>query len=421
MKLKLTIPHYFTLYFFLLMALYHYKIKHYFYWEYIADMKDGEFDFSFWRFVVAIVLFALNLFLLRGLKKTKLIFIVLSIFFALLTVPSLIAFTSAGMYPTKLMLYHQVFFYVIFGLSKIQMDFSKIPVINKTQSLYLLLFVTTLGVIPYLIVYGPYINLKNLLLLDVYQTRSTMGSLSNPYFGYTYSVFTKIVIPLIIVFGLELKKKLWVLVGVLYLILFYLFGAHKTVYVGLLVVLVFYRFSYAQSVKLIVKYSGIGIILFLALASLGYDYPWILSFRRVHFIPTLLDICYLDFFHDNYLYWSDSILKSFVEYPYDIRATNLIGEVYFNRPDMSANNGLVSEGYMNLGGWGVLINIFIVSAYFAILNSLKIPAKYFGLFVLTMFSFLSSSVFTVLLTHGAFALLLVAIFLLNDKTGANQN
>lgn len=421
MKLKLTIPHYFILYFFLLMVLYHYKIKHYFYWEYIADMKDGEFDFSLVRFLLATALFSMNLFFLGSLKKTKLVFIVLSIFFALLTIPSLIAFTSAGMYPIKLMVYHQVFFYVIFILSKIQIDFSKVPVISKTQSLYLLLLLTTLGVIPYLIVYGPHINLKNLLLLDVYQTRSTMGALSNPYFGYTYSIFTKIIIPLIIVFGLELKKKLWVLVGVLYLILFYLFGAHKTVYVGLLVVLVFYRFSYAQSVKLIVKYSGIGIVLFLVLASLGYDYPWILSFRRVHFIPTLLDICYLDFFHDNYLYWSDSVLKSFIEYPYEMRATNLIGEVYFNRPDMSANNGLVSEGYMNFGGWGVLINIFIVGAYFAILNSLKIPAKYFGLFVLTMFSFLSSSVFTVLLTHGAFALLLAAIFLLNDKTGDNQN
>lgn len=415
MKLKLAIPHYFTLYFFLLMALYHYKIKNYFYWEYIADLKDGDFDFSLWRFLIAIGLFSINLFGLRTLKRTRLVFIVLSIFFALLTIPSLIAFTSGEIYPIKLLWYHQAFFYALFLMSKVQIDFSKVPVINKTQSLYLLLFITTVGVVPYLIVYGPYIDLKNLLLLDVYKTRNAMGSLSNPYFGYTYSIFTKIVIPLIIVFGLELKKRLWVLVGVLYLILFYLFGAHKTVYVGLLVVLVFYRFSYTQSVKLLVKYSAVLIVLFLILALMGYDYPWILTFRRVHFIPTLLDICYLDFFHDNYLYWSDSLLKSFVEYPYEVRATNLIGEIYFNRPDMSANNGLVSEGYMNFGGWGVLINILIVSIYFAILNSLKIPAKYFGLFVLTMFSFLSSSVFTVLLTHGAFALLLVAIFLLNDK------
>lgn len=415
MKLKLNISHYFVLYFFLLMGLYHYKIKTYFYWEYIADLKEGDFDFSVMRFLIAVMLFFINLLVLKSIPQTKFIFIILSIFFALLTIPSLIAFTSAGMYPIKLMFYHQAFFLTLFLVSKVRIDFSKIPVINKTQALYLLLGITTIGVIPYLLVYGPHINLKNLFLIDVYRTRSIMGELSNPYFGYTYSIFTKIIIPLIIVFGLELKKKIWVIVGVLYLILFYLFGAHKTVYVGLLIVLIFYRFSYAQSVKYIIKYSNLLIVLFTILALIGYDYPWILSFRRVHFIPTLLDICYIDFFNDNYLYWSDSILKSFIDYPYDVRATNLIGEVYFNRPDMSANNGLISEGYMNFGGWGVFINIMIVSIYFAALNSLRIPAKYFGLFVLTMFSFLSSSVFTVLLTHGALALLFASILLLNNK------
>lgn len=417
MKLKLSISHYFTLFFFLLMGLYHYKIKHYFYWEYIAELKDGEFDFSLMRFFFAVALFCINLFFLNTLNKTRLIFIVLSIFFTLLTIPSLIAFTSAGIYPTKLLWYHQGFFFAVYLLSKIRIDFSSIPVINKLQALYLLLGITTVGVIPYLLVYGAHINLKNLLLVDVYRTRAIMGELSNSYFGYTYSIFTKIIIPLIIVFGLELKKKIWVLVGIFYLILFYLFGAHKTVYVGLLVVLVFYRFSFVQSVKYIIKYSSLLIVLVTIVAILGYDYPWILSFRRVHFIPTLLDICYLDFFEGNYLYWSESIFKNFIEYPYDIRATNLIGKTYFNRPDMSANNGLISEGYMNFGSWGVLINTLIVGSYFAVLNSLKIPAKYFGLFVLTMFSFLSSSVFTVLLTHGGLALLVVSIFVLNNKSG----
>ena len=415
MKLRLKIYHYFSLYFFLLMGLYHYKIKHYFYWEYIALLKDGDFGFSFVRLLFAVIVFYSNLFFLSKIKTTKFAFIVISIFFSLLTIPSLIAFTSGQLYSLKLLAYHQAFFFVLYFLLKVRIDFSSIPVLNKTQALYLFLAITTIGLIPYLIVYGPHINLKNLVLVDVYQTRAVMGKLSNPYFGYTYSVFTKIIIPLIIVFGLELKKKIWVFVGAMYLILFYLFGAHKTVYVGLVVVLVFYRFSYVQSVKSLLKYSSILITVCVVLAFVGYDYPWILSFRRVHFVPTLLDICYTDYFNDNFLYWSDSVLKRFVDYPYEVRATNIIGEVYFNRSDMSANNGFVSEGYMNFGTWGVLLNIFIVSLFFMILNSLKIPAKYFGLFVLTMFSFLSSSVFTVLLTHGGLALILVSIFVLNDK------
>jgi len=397
------------------MALYHYKIKDYFYWNYIAHLNNTEFDFSFIRFVFATIFFFINLYFLNLINKKRLVFIILSLFFALLTIPSLIAFTSENMYPLKLMLYHQVLFWTFFLFSKVSLNFNKIPVFNKAQALYFLLLITTIGIVPYLLIYGPFINLKNLLLIDVYETRSAMAELSNSYFGYSYSVFTKIIIPLIIIFSLELKKKVWLLVGIFYLVLFYLFGAHKTVYVGLIVVLAFYKFSYAQSVKFIIKYSGIGILLFGLLAMANIDYPWILSFRRIHFLPALLDICYLDFFQDTPLYWSESILKRFVAYPYDVPHVNLIGEAYFKQPDMGANNGLISEGYMNLGTWGVLINIFLVATYFAVLNSLRIPSKYVGLFVLVIFSFISSSVFTVFLTHGALVLLLTAIFLLNEK------
>lgn len=420
MKLRITLPHYFIIYFFLLLGLYHYKIKHYFYWRYIGELQDVAFEFSWSRFILAVGVFFLNLYFLSTVKRTKFIFIVLSLFFALLTIPSLIAYTSGDIYQHRIMVYHQVFFFGLLLFSKIKINFNRVPVMNKAQALYLLILITTIGVLPYLLVYGPHINLKNLVLVDVYRTRGIMGELSNPYFGYTYSIFTKIIIPLIIVFSLELKKKLWIVVGILYLILFYLFGAHKSVYAGILVVIVFYRFSYSQSVKYIIKFSVFALVVCLLLALANYDYPWILTFRRVHFIPTLLDICYTDFFDAQHLYWSESIFKKFIEYPYDVRHTNLIGEVYFNRPDMSANNGLVSDGFMNFGSIGVGINVFLISIYFMVLNSLKIPAKYFGLFVLVIFSFISSSLFTVFLTHGALALLLVAIFLLNDKTRATQ-
>ncbi len=415
MKLRIPTSIYFIVYYFLLLGLYHYKIITYFYWNNIAFLKEGSFDLSTDRLLLSVLIFFLNLFCISRIKKTKFAYIVVSIFFILLTVPSLIAFTSKEMYPEQLLLYHQFFFFALFLFSFIKINFSGVPVLNKKQSLYLLLLVTTVGLVPYLIVYGPHINLKNLLLLDVYQTRMKMSGLSNPYFGYSYSLFTKIIIPLIIVFSLELKNKVLALVGVLYLIIFYLFGAHKTVYVGLIVVLVFYRWSYRQTVNKILKYSGLLIVLSVLLAMVSYDYLWILSFRRVHFLPTLLDISYLDFFEGKPLYWSESVLKQFFEYPYDIRHEYLIGELYFNNDAMAANNGLISDGFMNLGSWGVAINVFIVAGYFMILNSLKIPPKYFGLYFLVIFSFLSSSLSIVLMTHGALVLLLISIFLLNQK------
>lgn len=420
MRLKLPFPFYLTVYFILMMLMYHFLVKHYFYWSYIAFLKEDEFGFSLSRLWVSIGLFLFNLLSLRKQYKNKLSFIVVFLVFALSTAPSLVAYTSGPIYPIMALVYHQILFYIIYFLSFVKVDLSRIPSFNKKQSLYLLFLITTIGLIPYLVVYGPYIDWKNLFLIDVYKTRAATKGLSNAYFGYTYSLYTKIIIPLIIIFSLELKNRLMMFVGIVYLMLFYLFGAHKTVYLGILVVLAFYKFNYLKSVNWILFLSILLLLVCFALAALGYDYPWILTFRRVHFLPSLLDISYLDFFRENAMYWSESLLSSFIEYPYDQRHEYLIGEAYFNRPDMAANNGLISDGYMNLGSMGVIIHSFIIGVYFMLLNSLRIPPRYFGIYFLVIFAFISSSLFTVFLTHGAIALLIISIFLLRDGHEKNM-
>ena len=52
------------------------------------------------------------------------------------------------------------------------------------------------------------------------------------------------------------------------------------------------------------KWSNVLIVFCLGLACFGYqyDYLWILTFRRTHFLPGLLDIAYLDFFKNQPLY-----------------------------------------------------------------------------------------------------------------------
>ena len=415
MKLKIPLPVYLAAYFVLMMLLYHFMVKHYFYWGYLSFLKDEPFGFSTGRVILSLGLFLVNLASIMKIYKNRMNFLALFIFFILTTVPSLIAYTSGPIYPGQLLLYHQMFFYILLGLSLVKIDYSGIPVLNKKQSLLLLFLITTIGIIPYLLVYGPYIDLKNLFLMDVYKTRAATKGLSNLYFGYTYSLFTKIIIPLIIIFSLELKNRLMAIIGILYLVLFYLFGAHKTVYLGILVVLAFYRLNYIKSANWLIFLSLASLVICILLAIFGFDYLWILTFRRIHFLPTLLDISYLDFFRDNFMSWSESILSSFFDYPYDQKHEYLIGKLYFNRPDMVANNGLISDGYMNMGSLGVLINSVLIGGYFMLLNSLNVPSRYFGLYFLVIFSFISSSIFTVFLTHGAFALLLMSIFLLRER------
>ncbi len=415
LKIKLSHKIYFTLYYVLLLVLYLFEVKEYYYWRYISFLKDTVYDISTLRLILGFLIFRLNLLFLEKLDKTKFYYAIISIIFILVTIPSLIAFSSANMYPYKLLFFHQLFFFSLYYFSKIKVNLSRIPRFNKNQSLYILLFVIVVGTLPYIMIYGPHINLNNLLLMDVYQTRALMSRLSNPYFGYTYSPFTKIIIPLFIIFSLEAKNYLFTFFGVLFLLLFYLFGAHKTVYLGIVIVFIFYKLSYSNLSVKVLKYSNILIVVSTILALFLVDDLWILIFRRLHFVPTLLDICYLDFFENNYLYWSESIFKSFVKYPYDMNHANVIGEYYFKKSDMGANNGLISDGYMNMGSIGVFVNVILVSIYFMIINNLNVPSRYFGLFFLTLISFISSSMFTVLFTHGGIILLLTVIFFMNEK------
>jgi len=415
-KIKLNLNFYTYLYFFTLLILFHYKVKTYYYWTRVARyLKESNFDFSYFRLSISILILYLNIRALKKLKPEKMAFIIIYVFYFLLTIPSLISFTSQNLYPIKLLLYHQLFFYMLFFFLKQHINLNWIPTINKSQGLIVLTFIIVIGAIPFMIILGPYINLKNLLLIDIYESRAILKQHFNPYFAYLYSPFTKIILPLIIVMSIEQKKWVFTFIGVFYLILFFLFGGHKTVYLGLFAVLFFYKFNYKQIITIIAKFSIVLAIIAIILAVFKYDMLWILIFRRVHFIPMLLDICYLDFFHDNYLYWSESVLKSFFKYPYDVNHVNVIGAEYFRKPDMAANNGLISDGYMNWGSMGVLINLSIVSIYFFIINSLKVPSRYFGLLLLVMLSFISSSVNTVLLTHGGLILIFISIFILNEK------
>lgn len=415
-KLKFSTSTALWVYYVLLTLLYHLEVKHYFYWDNIANKLDGSFDFSLSRFLLSTVIFTLNIRGLISKRSRGFIYPIATVFMLLLTVPSLIAYTSKSMYPTKLLLFHQILFWSLLMIGSLKFKSPiNLPTLKRKQAIWLFLGVTLIGIIPYLISYGPYLNLKNLLLVDVYKTRAQVAGISNPYFGYSYSLFTKIIIPLLLVFSLEVKNRLLVVVSVVFLVLFYMFGAHKSVYLGIIFILIFYKFSYKEIVKKMLFFLNILVALALILSFFSMDYLWILTIRRIQFIPSLLDICYLDFFKGTPIYWSESILGSIIDYPYDIRSTRLIGEGYFGRLDMSANNGLISDGYMNANTFGVLINIFLVSIFFMILNNLRLPSKYFGLYFRVVLSFISSSLITVFVTHGAIFLLLISIVVLRKR------
>lgn len=137
--------------------------------------------------------------------------------------------------------------------------------------------------------------------------------------------------------------------------------------------------------------------------------------RRVFFVPNLLNYYYFDFFTSHIPdYLKQSFLRFFgfkSSYP---NIAYLIGNIYFNRPDMSANNGLISDAYANFGFLGLFIMPIIVVLFLKILDAC---AKGLDIRILIVsaitiaFIFISSFIFTILLTHGLIALCLILYLL----------
>ena len=305
--------------------------------------------------------------------------------------------------------------------------FKYIPIRIRSKSLkvnqrFLTLFFSAIALtIPFFIVYNLNINLKNLLLIDIYETRALHKEMSNPWLSYTYTWIGKIILPLSVLFAISLKKYFKALLLLIILVYIFLIGAHKAILIGSFVIIAYY-FVPTKYFLTSLTLGVLSLLIFGQTTYILYDNYYItgLITRRVFFMPALLDTCYFDFFDSKPLFWSNSFLKHLIDYPYGLKPTYLIASEYFNRPDMNANIGIISEGYSNLGWGGVLINIIITSGIFSFFNSLRINAKFYGVFLFFFFNTVSSGLPTILLTHGGLLLLILSQFILKDTNAKTK-
>lgn len=269
-------------------------------------------------------------------------------------------------------------------------------------------------VVLWLILTGAAFNL-NFNLSLVYEYRSTNAELSSfgifAYFNnWVYQIFNVFLI------SYFLLRRKWALFTIFCLLQIFFFGvsAHKSVlFYPLLIVSIWYYLQKKISLAVVpLLFSGVIVFSFLTYLFFSDIFISSLFIRRVFFIPAMLTINYFDFFSDNvFVYWSNSVLSSFVDYPYTERMTILIGQ--FRGTDASANNGYVSSGYAHAGIMGVFLYSLILGFIMSLLNSMTRNTDhlwfYLALVIVPIRAVvISSDLFTSLLTHG----LLISIFLI---------
>ena len=136
---------------------------------------------------------------------------------------------------------------------------------------------------------------------------------------------------------------------------------------------------------------------------------------------------YLDFFSNfDHVYWSNSFLSPFIDYPYSNIYTKLLSDFYWDK-STGTNNGFISVGFMHASWFGVLAYtiIFIFMIHFLDrISFFSVDRSFVVLFlsIIPLQILLSSAdLLTALSTHGLFFSLISIPIVLQFLFGSSRS
>lgn len=369
-------------------------------------------DFNTGKYVESNLIFLLIL--LQALflsRKSEFIFAVFIFFNVLFLVPTLIIFSygNLGRGP----LYSIVAMVVVVGMfSSFRVKFPNIK--GRRLSYGVLMAFLVLLLVPIVVNFGFYFNLRNIFLEDVYETRDIFAGNSSRILDYIYNWLIKAIVPILMAYYTIRKRYGYALISLGVLLYLYIISGNKIVYITAFIMIFFLFIGEGYLKK--VQYFLFALVLGLLLIPLvdhyvlnSHSFKGIFVMRTL-FLPSRLNYFYFDFFKDSPLFFAESsFFNQFFTYPFDRPIGFIISETYFNSSEMNANNGIIGDGYMNLGYPGVALNICLVACIFLFFNSLNLDSRYLGLFFVILFLLLSVPMLTLFLTSGLWLIVLMAM------------
>ncbi len=348
--------------------------------------------------------------LLKRLEK-HILYITLLLIYILLIIPTI---TLYGLRDEPSWAFYSMIIPYIIMLLLISTKKVKLRYIAHSKAIAIIISVIVVGVVLIHYILSGGLSHINFDLSKVYELReSDYGISSNSgVFGYINSWATKVFNIFLISIAFLKKKYFYAIIFIFIQVLLFALSGHKIVLFSLILLVGLYFIDKAKNQYTIIIY---GILIFILLL-LGYFYifneiilPSILL-RRTFFLPSYLNYVYLDYFSSNpHIYWSNSILKYFISYPYNVAPEFVIGS-YLGHPAMGANTGIFGSGYMHLGIIGILIYSFVMVLILNLVQQFqKLPKWLINSIMLIplLSAFISSDLLVSILTHGIFVSLLV--------------
>lgn len=274
------------------------------------------------------------------------------------------------------------------------------------------------------LVIGGGLSRLSLDLLKVYEVREQYLSNKGFMMGYflpwsAYSINT-----LLISYFLYKKKKLAVVLILLFQLFLYATTGFKSyLFSPLLILLIHFALNKRKMTRLLPLLTfgfAIAIVYSYILYKVNGDILTASIFtRRNFFTPAQINFLYYDFFSENpFVMLSDSIFRLFIENPYGNITPVLyqVSEYYYGR-QFGLNVGYIGNAFMHFGYIGVFLFSILLGLILKVIdsisNNLPISVTVSSIIIPSM-AFVNSGFFTVLLTHG-FLISCLLIWLLNSQ------
>ena len=389
----------------------------YAYVEYVV--KYYEYDgfhyiFSLDKYIFGWIIYLGGYFVLR-MKSYIYIYEIFLFLFLLYLLPNIIYYSLSNQSTNFFIAIVLSYFITLLFISN--KSIIGIKKISKGKPIILFLsFISTLIVVIHLVIStGGHMVLN---FRDVYDFREQFEKInSSGFFGYLNSWVSKIFVVLFFSWSIQRNKKILIGISFFLIVLLFVFSGHKAVLQSIILIIFFYylyKIYDLRKKELFIIFSFFFLIALILVITNYYDATILASLiiRRLLFIPSQLNFVYFDFFsHHNFAYWGNSILKYFINYPYSVDISHVIG-TYLGHPEENANTGYIASGYAQAGYFGIILYTFLSIVVLNLINSFfKQIEKYIAMsivFIPVQVFFTSSDFLTTLLTHG----LLIAILVL---------
>lgn len=319
--------------------------------------------------------------------------------------------------------YFTVFWAIVFVVQRIDFNWKMIRSAASRSNSTLAIYIAWISFLIFALIFI-YADLKfNFSLLDVYDLREENPTGVIPFSGYIINWLGKIFLPFLLIYSIVSQRRYlnWMSLGIslLILLLFSITG-HKSylmmipAVVGTIWLINTTNF-FLNLIKVFTIITAISLFVFVF-----FDEQLLISLfvRRTLYVPAQISFYYFDFFQNNPIYLSNSVLEPFFDYSYDHSPPHLIADHYFNKPEMSANNGIVADGYSHFGFFGLFIWALFFSLLLKVLDWLAYGKNKFIIWTLALLGlrvFIGGGLLTGLLTHGVLLILILSFLLPNEN------